>query len=120
MKNSFFFGKQDLEDSINSTIWRNVVLELSDGRLDVSVDEIEQIKGQIPYAIADEKLNQNQKFYHKLRHLVDMKADELSLGIRHILPTKGSESGKLLCKHITDINQVEGLDTAFQHLQTLC
>jgi predicted ATP-dependent endonuclease of OLD family len=118
MQTTAFFGRQDLEDAIASDVWRNIILTLTDARLDISVEEINLIKDEIPLATAENNLNHNQKFYYRLRYFVDRKAEEAGLEVKQILPTKGSESGKLLCNHITNINQVEGMEASLNLLNS--
>ena len=116
MQNISFLGKQDLEDVIAAEVWQSMVSELTDARVNLTVEEINLLKEQIPVAGNGVRLNQNQKFYHKLRHLVDLKASSAGLEIGRVLPTKGSESGKLLCKHIISLDQVDGVEGALQLL----
>ncbi len=116
--NCFFVGKQDIEDSIQSSVWLSLIREQTNNQLPIEFEEIEQIKNALPTTETKQKLNSNQKFYEQLKRLVNRKASEVALeDLQNSLPTKGLDSGKLLTKHITNIEQVgENIRNAFEQL----
>ncbi len=118
--NCVFVGKQDIEDSIESSVWLSLITEQTNGQLPIEIQEIEQIKNDIPVATAtpNQKLQSNQKFYEQLKRLINRKAVENNLlEFQHSLPTKGLDSGKLITKHITCMEQVSPkIQVAFEQL----
>jgi predicted ATP-dependent endonuclease of OLD family len=102
-----FIGKQDIEDSIDSSVWEKIISVKFEESLRVTLDEIEVIKGKI----ADDAEEENKKkFYPSLTYtirkkLVDLGRDDYYT-IDSALPSKGTESGKLLIDFIKHENQL--------------
>jgi predicted ATP-dependent endonuclease of OLD family len=118
--NCVFVGKQDIEDSIESSVWLSVITEQTNGQLPITIEEIEQIKSNLPAVSSNQKLQSNQKFYEQLKRLVNRKANDANLlEFQHILPSKGLDSGKLLTKHINSIEQISPqIKFAFERLES--
>lgn len=118
--NCVFVGKQDIEDSIESSVWLSLIVEQTKGQLPIDIQEIEQIKNNLPIASPNQKLHSNQKFYEQLKRLVNQKAITANLlEFQHVLPSKGSDSGKLLTKHITSMEQISpDIQIAFKRLES--
>jgi predicted ATP-dependent endonuclease of OLD family len=102
-----FVGKQDIEDSIDSGVWETIISENFEENLRVSLEEIEGIKGKI----ADDKEEESKKkFYPSLtntirKKLIDLGRDDYYT-IDSALPSKGTESGRLLIDFITQEKQL--------------
>jgi predicted ATPase len=118
--NCVFVGKQDIEDSIESSVWLSLIMEQTNGQLPICIDEIEQIKNNIPVAVPNQQLQSNQKFYEQLKRLVNRKATDANLlEFQHALPSKGLDLGKLLAKHINSIEQISPqIMVAFERLES--
>ena len=104
--NFHFVGKQDIEDSISSEVWLNLISAKFNGYCEVSLDEINNIKDNIPEGRG---VQSNQKFYPKLKSLLRTKIanpDDLHL-VEDNLPSKGKNSGETLKNYILTINQVD-------------
>lgn len=117
--NCFFVGKQDIEDSIESSIWLSLITEQTNGQLPITIEEIEQIKNNLPIASSNQQLQSNQKFYEQLKRLVNRKANDANLlEFQHALPSKGLDSGKLLARHINSMEQISPqIKAAFEWLE---
>jgi len=102
-----FIGKQDIEDSIDSAVWENIITDNFDETLRVSMEEINNIKENIKDNAEEES---KKKFYPSLTNLIRKKL--IALGrddyytIDSALPSKGTESGRLIIKYITKENQL--------------
>jgi len=118
--NCVFVGKQDIEDSIESSVWLSLITEQTNGQLSITIEEIEQIKSNLPAVSSNQNLQSNQKFYEQLKRLVNRKATDANLlEFQHILPSKGLDSGKLLAKHINSIEQISPqIKFAFKRLES--
>lgn len=101
--NHVFVGKQDMEDSICSSIWLRLINDLFPD-LSLNINDIESIKKEIPNALDRQKTESNKKF-HKLlgEHIKTLNKDDDQ---RKLLPAKGAESGKLLCQYIDSIELI--------------
>lgn len=100
----FCVGKQDIEDSIPVEIWFNIIQnELPE--VSISIDEITQIHSSIPN---NKRVNNNQKFYPKLRNALKQKLGEDRWHIvNDKLPDKGRLSAELLSRYLTDIQHID-------------
>lgn len=102
-----FIGKQDIEDSIDSAVWENIMTDNFEESLRVSLKEINTIKENIKDSAEEES---KKKFYPSLTNLIRKKL--IALGrddyytIDSALPSKGTESGKLIIKYINNENQL--------------
>ncbi|MFZ1570339.1 MAG: AAA family ATPase [Thiolinea sp.] len=100
----FFIGKQDIEDSICSTVWCKLINERL-GKVVINYSEIEGIKEKIPDARENKKLQANQKFYPSLKAYLATKIGPDDM--KKTMPSKGSESGQLIASYINDIELVD-------------
>ena len=117
----FLIGNQDIEDSIKTKIWLQIIeTELSAFDFQTGKNIIEEIKGNIPKAKKhDKKLPNNNKFYSVLKNTLKKK---IPIDNRHqiddALPSKGKAWGLLLASHICDIGDVDPkIKDAFDMLQ---
>ncbi|WP_299289716.1 AAA family ATPase [uncultured Mucilaginibacter sp.] len=103
--NFFFAGNQDIEDSVSTEIWIEIVKEATDDKVLLSIEDIDQIKASIP---ANVEIRSNEKFFKQLQKLVKQKYSEvLEEPISHdVLDSKGFASAQALIKQITSMNQV--------------
>jgi predicted ATP-dependent endonuclease of OLD family len=96
-----FIGKQDIEDSIDSEVWEKIIAENFEDQLRVTLEEINSIKEAIK---DDSEEDSKKKFYPSLTNLIRKKLILLGRDdyytIDSALPSKGTESGKLIIKHI--------------------
>lgn len=105
--NPTFIGKQDIEDSIDSSVWEKIILENFEEGLRVTLEEINSIKESIKDNAEEES---KKKFYPSLTNLIRKKL--IALGrddfftIDSALPSKGTESGRLIIKYIDNENQL--------------
>lgn len=101
--NVFFVGKQDIEDSIDSMLWVEIVNHFYKGNLEIDLEFIVQIKESIP---EESGVQSNKKFFKKLESSLRAKwtaegkdVDELIL-----IPSKGKESADFI---LEKLNQSE-------------
>lgn len=96
-----FVGKQDIEDSISSSVWAELLNNRLEAELRMSVQEIEDLKSKI---ISDKEDESKNKFYPHLTNTIKKKLIALERDDYHTidaaLPSKGSESGKILNAYI--------------------
>jgi len=117
----FFIGKQDIEDSISSLVWLDVINDVTKNKLTIVEEDIEKIKRGIPN---NYKINSRQKFYVLLQKMVRIKMQELLKAndepiTYDILPSKGSEQAEILLKYINNISQLDiNLINAFKKLNS--
>lgn len=115
----YLVGRQDIEDSITSSVWKEIIDDKFGSEITVSVEEIEAVKQEIPND--REEKNANNKFYPRLKRHIRKRLSEIGreeFG-DDILPSKGTESGKLLSQFITTIDQIDGrIKDAFEVLNT--
>ncbi|QEE48960.1 AAA family ATPase [Flavobacterium alkalisoli] len=99
-----FIGKQDIEDSISSTVWMAILENQLEKDLRLSIDEIDDIKNSIK---SDAEEDSKKKFYPALIQSVRKKMIDIGRGDFHTideaLPSKGLESGKLIAKFLDDV-----------------
>lgn len=101
----FFAGKQDIEDSISTNVWVDVVAEKTDNKITLLSQDIDNIKDIIP---ANEVIPSNQKFFRLLEKLVKEKLTEFD-GEQvtwDVLSSKGNESARDLLNKIKSIEEV--------------
>jgi len=116
--NMFFIGKQDMEDSIDSQVWIDVINDVTENKISITLDEIENIKNKIPDKIKGRK---DEKFYVILQKLLKSKMQEALVDGQiityDILPSKGNEEAELILKHLKTENQLDkNLINAFKKL----
>lgn len=101
--NPTFIGKQDIEDSIDSSVWEKIILENFEEGLRVTLEEINSIKESIKDNAEEES---KKKFYPSLTNLIRKKLIALGRDDFSALPSKGTESGRLIIKYIDNENQL--------------
>ncbi|PLK44772.1 ATP-dependent endonuclease [Emticicia sp. TH156] len=115
--NMFFVGKQDIEDSIDSSIWVQICNEkLHDFGVTVTREDIEHIKSSIPTDRAGAKMD---KFYIKLQTQIRNKLKENNIEDvdYDILNSKGSDSAKMILKYLVDSRHIDSnIISAFEKL----
>ncbi|MEO6456175.1 MAG: AAA family ATPase [Ginsengibacter sp.] len=113
----FSVGKQDIEDSIDSTVWEKIVTEkIAHLNITLTIDEIDEIKSNIPDS---EPIQSNQKFYPKLKNYLKQKLNDQNdyYLIDDIFPNKGRKSGELLCAYINSHELIDpNIILAFERL----
>lgn len=97
--NMCFVGDQDIEDSILSEVWVELLNEKYKDDLAFTVEELDAIKDAIPKA---QKCPNNQKFYSRIKSFVSEKwtMSGREIGDLIVLPSKGKESSDFLCSAI--------------------
>jgi putative ATP-dependent endonuclease of the OLD family len=103
--NFFFIGNQDIEDAIASEIWTKFVTKVTDGAVNITVDEIEALKSTIP---ADVPQRNEEKFLPKLERVVKEKLTQAN-GEQvtwSVLPTKGTDYALILNSLFNDVSQI--------------
>lgn len=118
--NMFFIGRQDMEDSIDSQVWLDVINDVTENKVNITIQELEDLKTKIPLKT---KANKDEKFYVILQRLVKSKMQEASddnqIITYDILPSKGSEEAELILKHLkTDSQLDKRLINAFNKLNS--
>ncbi len=99
-------GKQDIEDSIENEVWKELIeTELKRNDL-ISINDLEKMKSEIPN---DVKVAKVDKFYKKLqvylrRKLVELGGEAIDYDL---LPDKGKTSAEMIIKYIKNISQVD-------------
>lgn len=98
-----FVGKQDIEDSISSKVWCEILENQLEKNLRLSIDEIDSIKTAIREDVEEDS---KKKFYPALIQAVRKKM--IALGrddfqtIDDALISKGFESGNMIAKYLKD------------------
>ena len=103
-----FIGRQDIEDSISSSVWENMINGNLEESLQLSRDEIDEIANNIR---DDEEEESKKKFYLKLigsikKKLRDLGRDDFEI-VDVALPSKGTESGRNIIKYIDNEAQID-------------
>jgi predicted ATP-dependent endonuclease of OLD family len=96
-----FIGRQDIEDSINSSVWENIIIDNLEESIRLNKNEIEGIINGIRDDAEEES---KKKFYPKMissikKKLRDLGRDDFEI-VDTALPSKGTDSGKLIIKYI--------------------
>ncbi len=105
--NPTFVGKQDIEDSISSNVWLELLNQRLEPDLRLTLEEIEAIKAKIKIDVEEES---KKKFYPNLKYTIRKKLILLERDDYYIiddaLPSKGSESGRILIEYIKKTNDI--------------
>jgi len=98
-ENVFFVGVQDIEDSIDSNLWVDIVNHFYNNKIVINIDFIEEIKSNIPIG---KDVNANQKFFKKLESSLRKKWIEDGNDIDEFIsiPTKGEESANFILEKL--------------------
>lgn len=93
--NVFFVGKQDIEDSIDSMLWVEIVNHFYKGNIEIDLEFIVQIKESIPEGSG---VQSNKKFFKKLDSSLRAKWIEEGKNIDELIliPSKGKESADFI------------------------
>lgn len=99
-ENMYFVGSQDIEDSIVSSCWVEILNDKYDEISEFSEEEIEKLKFEIPN---NQSIDSNKKFYKKLDSLIVNKWAAAGKNIDELvrIPSKGKESSDFLMSGIT-------------------
>lgn len=114
--NIYFLGKQDIEDSIASSVWLQVIEDNFSEHFDFTIEEIEAIKDAIPN---NREIDANQKFYPKLKRdlIAKLENNDEYYIVNDKLPSKGKQSGELLIEYLESTDLIsENLFSAFDAL----
>jgi hypothetical protein len=103
-----FIGRQDIEDSINSSVWENMINDNLEDSLRLSISEINEIVMNIRDDVEEES---KKKFYPKLigsikKKLRDLGRDDFEI-VDIVLPSKGTDSGRKIIKYIETESQID-------------
>jgi AAA15 family ATPase/GTPase len=117
-ENMHFVGDQDIEDSISSEIWVEILNEFYVDQMEFTLAEIDDCKSNVVKGV---RCNANQKFYKLLTAFLRAKwiaqgesSDELI-----IIPSKGNESADFILKGIKTIDQIpDSIKAAFLQLNS--
>lgn len=116
-ENMFFVGKQDIEDSIDSSIWVKICdNRLGEWEITISIEDINAIKAAIP---DDRFANNNEKFYPRLqRFLKEKVGNHVGEPITYsLLSEKGTDSGEMILNYITTPDMINAqIIAAFERL----
>ena len=98
-----FVGKQDIEDSISSTVWLEIIENQLEEDLRLTLEEIEAIKSTIRI---DAEEDSKKKFYPALiqsvrKKMISLQRDDFHT-IDDALISKGLESGNMIAKFLKD------------------
>jgi predicted ATP-dependent endonuclease of OLD family len=100
-----FIGKQDIEDSISSHVWLEILENRLEENLRLSLDEIDAIKASIK---TDAEEDSKKKFYPALiqsvrKKMIGLQRDDFH-AIDDALISKGLESGNMIASFLRDKN----------------
>ena len=105
--NPVLIGSQDIEDSFPSETWKEIIDDLFEEDLRLTLEELQVIKDSIPNNV---RINANQKFYPKVKNAIKSKLRLLGRDdfqtVEDRLPSKGKESGAMIVKYIKTQEQV--------------
>lgn len=114
--NMFFIGSQDIEDSIESSCWAEILNSKYEGDLSFFPEEINTLRGDIP---DNRRIDANGKFYKKLDTLIVNKWRAAGKDIDELvkIPSKGKESSDFIMTAITGAEKIpEKIKLAFDKL----
>jgi putative ATP-dependent endonuclease of the OLD family len=105
LANMFFVGKQDIEDSIESEIWMNLINNNYSERFSITINEIENLKETVEEG---GKCASHDKFYPKLIKLLKKKWIESNhdKDLFESIPSKGNESAEFILRELTTKEQI--------------
>ena len=103
-----FIGRQDIEDSINSSVWENIIRDNLEESIRLNKDEIE---GIIKGIRVDGEEESKKKFYPKMissikKKLRDLGRDDFEI-VDAALPSKGADSGRLIIQYIDNVTHID-------------
>lgn len=118
-ENVFFVGKQDIEDSIDSMLWVEIVNHFYSENLVIDLEFIVQIKDSIPQ---DSGVQSNKKFFKKLESSLRAKWIEKGKNIDELIliPSKGKESADFILEKLNQSDMIpQEIRNAFDKLIVL-
>lgn len=103
--NMFFVGKQDIEDSIQPSIWRELINDKYKGQIEVEEEAIAELIERVPEGKA---CRSHEKFYHSLNRLLSKKWVENGQDIDQLenLPSKGLDSSEFILSKLIRKEQI--------------
>ncbi|MGR6830862.1 ATP-dependent nuclease [Aliivibrio wodanis] len=114
---TFVVGKQDLEDSLPSSIWPHIVRDVYEEDIEITEQNIIDIIDSIPVAQQGSQLPANQKFAPKLRNLIRQKLDIIGEAERiDDWPNKSFDWGIIIGRHLDSSEIPEPIQRAFDAL----
>lgn len=115
--NMFFIGTQDIEDSIDSSVWVSICNKrLEAWGITILLEDINAIKNSIPN---DRFANGNEKFYPKLQRLLKQRVgDHLGEPLTYsLLSEKGTDSGEMILNFLKTPDMINAqIIAAFEKL----
>lgn len=104
-ENVFFIGKQDIEDSIENSLWTEIVNQFYDGILVIDEVFIQEIFDSIPEGA---RVQSNKKFFKKLASSLKSKWSEGGNDIDEFrpIPYKGNESAEFILKVVNHSDHI--------------
>ena len=115
-ENVFFVGIQDIEDSIDSNLWVEIINHYYEGILVIDINFINQIKESIPIGT---DVPNNKKFFKKLEASLRKKWIEDGNDVDEFItiPTKGEESANFILEKLVNKDLIpEQIKRAFDKL----
>ena len=115
-ENVFFVGIQDIEDSIDSNLWVEIINDYYEGILVIDINFINQIKESIPIGT---DVPNNKKFFKKLEASLRKKWIEDGNDVDEFItiPTKGEESANFILEKLVNKDLIpEQIKRAFDKL----
>lgn len=114
---TFVVGKQDLEDSLPSSLWPLIVREVYGEDIEVTEHDIASIIDSIPIAQQGQTLQANQKFAPKLRNVIRQKLVAIDSADRiDDWPNKSFDWGEIIGRHLDVSDIPEPIKRAFDAL----
>lgn len=103
---TFVVGKQDLEDSLPTGLWPQIVREVYGEEIEITEQDIISIIDAIPMAQQGHTLQANQKFAPKLRSLIRQKLVAINSAERiDDWPNKSFDWGEIIGRHL-DVSEI--------------
>ena len=115
-ENVFFVGIQDIEDSIDSNLWVEIINHYYEGILVIDINFINQIKESIPIGT---DVPNNKKFFKKLEASLRKKWIDDGNDVDEFItiPTKGEESANFILEKLVNKDLIpEQIKRAFDKL----
>lgn len=114
---TFVVGRQDLEDSLPSSLWPLIVREVYGEDIEITEQDITSIIDSIPVARQGQTLPANQKFAPKLRSLIRQKLLAIDCAERiDDWPNKSFDWGIIIGRHLDVSDIPDAVRRAFDAL----
>lgn len=118
-ENVFFVGNQDIEDSIDSEVWVEIINHFYNGVFKIDLNFVKQIKDSIPSGAG---VQSNKKFFKKLEASLRAKWIEEGNDIDELIliPSKGTDSADFILEKLTQAKFIpDQIRLAFDKLISL-